>query len=217
MSNKALSPAELELTQKIQLHFPRNIDNEILGAWNGCSKETLTAKLAEMFKQRPVVLLLDPIGTLIIAPTTKLFVARDHFVENTGSKAKVKIAYLDGGFQNGFIGKTEGPFGGSELRYGKLRRSSIDIPIINELGGEDKAETTLTELWGALLKQPHGEKGSLHTNGYVNIFYIRNKSGVLRAVYTNWRNDGWNLYANSIEDTRVWHAGHLAFFSNSAS
>jgi len=217
MSNKALSPAELELTQKIQLHFPRNIDNEILGAWNGCSKETLTAKLAEMFKQKPVVSLLDPIGTLIIAPTTKPFVAYDHFAVNTGSKAKVKIAYLDGGFQNGFISKIEGPFGGSTLRFGKNKKSSVDYSLINELGGEDGAETTLTELWGALLKQPHGKKGSLLTNGYANIFYIRSKNGVLRAVGAHWNDGGWNFCACPIEGPGEWSAGYLIFSRNSVS
>lgn len=45
MSDKALNPATLELTQKIQLHFPREIQANSLRAWNGASAELLTARL----------------------------------------------------------------------------------------------------------------------------------------------------------------------------
>ena len=55
MSDKALNPATLELTQKIQLHFPRGIRAEILCDWNGAPAELISAKLLELFGNSPVV------------------------------------------------------------------------------------------------------------------------------------------------------------------
>lgn len=54
MCDKTLvNDATLELTQKIQMHFPRGIDSDILRAWNGCKKEVLTARLEEIFGKMP--------------------------------------------------------------------------------------------------------------------------------------------------------------------
>lgn len=55
MDDKALNNAELELTQKIQMHFPRGvISGETLRKWNGCPIEVLSARLTETFSQFPV-------------------------------------------------------------------------------------------------------------------------------------------------------------------
>lgn len=53
MSDKTISltNAELELTQKLQMHFPRGIlSPEELALWNGYPKEVITARQAEMLK-----------------------------------------------------------------------------------------------------------------------------------------------------------------------
>jgi len=53
-SDKAcLTSATLELTQKIQLHFPRGIDPEVLKKWNGCKTEELVAVLESTFGKMP--------------------------------------------------------------------------------------------------------------------------------------------------------------------
>lgn len=51
MSDKArLSNAELELTQRIQMHFPRGVlSTETLRQWNGCSGEIIMALIAKAF------------------------------------------------------------------------------------------------------------------------------------------------------------------------
>ncbi|MDO8604699.1 MAG: hypothetical protein Q7K40_04900 [bacterium] len=53
MSNKAsLSNTELELTQRIQMFFPRGvIPTEILAQWNGCSGVDLTATILDTFSK----------------------------------------------------------------------------------------------------------------------------------------------------------------------
>ena len=72
---------------------------------------------------------------MTVAATTTLFVARDRFVVNTGKKAPVKISYLGDNFKDWFLRKEEQAFEGSTLKYGKLSRSSVDGPILKELGG----------------------------------------------------------------------------------
>ncbi|KKR13680.1 MAG: hypothetical protein UT42_C0040G0001 [Candidatus Falkowbacteria bacterium GW2011_GWA2_39_24] len=52
-SDKAMNATILELTQKIQLHFPRKISLEMLKAWNGCEVKNLTQYLNEMFSKYP--------------------------------------------------------------------------------------------------------------------------------------------------------------------
>ena len=51
MSDKAnLSNAEPELTQRIQMHFPRGVlSAEVLKQWNGCPAEIITAAVAKVF------------------------------------------------------------------------------------------------------------------------------------------------------------------------
>ena len=52
-SDKAMNGATLELTQKIQTHFPRDISIDILKAWNGCRTEIITQCLYELFGKVP--------------------------------------------------------------------------------------------------------------------------------------------------------------------
>jgi len=147
--------------------------------------------------------------------TTEKFVAKDKFIKDS---KEIKFYGFYGSFEEDFLvgnGKTEEPLSEQELRYGNLTKNSVDSPIIEELGGEAKAETTLTELHNLLRKQGNGEEGDLLTSGYSNIFYTRNTNGVLRAVNVYWGGGGWNVIAYSVEDPYGWDAGDRVFSRNS--
>lgn len=161
-------------------------------------------------------LLLDFIGTVEVPAITEMFVARDKFVRNTGKKARVKISYLGDNFTEQFLGKIEEPFAGGMLRYGTLRKSSVDGPIIAELSGKQKAETMFAEMFTLMERQGNGQSGSLLTNGYANIFYIRDIKGVLWAVDCYWNDDGWRVNACSVENPYSWNDGHHVFSCNSS-
>ena len=159
--------------------------------------------------------ILDILGTTTTSATTKKFVAKEKF--RKGSK-EVEFYRIWNNFTNWFLAgdsKTEEPLGEQELRYGNLTKDYDNGLIIEELGGEVKAETILTELFDLLTKQANGEDGVLLTNGYANIFYIKDTSGVLRAVYVDWRDDGWNVNAYSVERPNDWNAGYRVFSRNS--
>jgi len=164
--------------------------------------------------------LLIPVDTVAVPATAILFVAREHFVMNARDDAPVKISCLrdssEGNFENSrfgrwFLGKKEQPFGGSNLRYGKLSRPSVNEPIIAELGGEEEAETTLTEFFILLREQKKSKSGPLLTNGRPNIFYIRDVSGVLRSVRACWFDGGWDVRALAVADPRAWDDNSQVF------
>jgi hypothetical protein len=171
----------------------------------------------------PLELLLLPLGTVLVSPTTSLFVAKDNF------KLKVDggiCSYLGDNLKAWFLkgkGKIEPPFAGSTLQYAKLRKAATDMPqnpgkqaIIPELGGEAKAETTLSEMFSLMEKQKNGEDGVLLNNGYANIFYIRDGALVLRTVVVSWHGEGWSVCADSFEGAYGWGDGDQVFSRNSS-
>ncbi|MFA6536473.1 MAG: hypothetical protein WCT25_03545, partial [Candidatus Paceibacterota bacterium] len=148
-------------------------------------------------KPKPVPApLLEFISMVRIPATASKFVAKDRFVVNTGPDAPVKISYLGDNFTAWFLsgeGKTEDPIGKQVILSHKLLRSAHDVllpgdeqAIIPELGCEERAETTLTEMFYLMEKQKDGEVGVLLNNGWANIFYIKDHAGVLRAVRVRW-------------------------------
>jgi hypothetical protein len=163
--------------------------------------------------------LLATIGTVSLPATTKPFVARDKFVVNTKANAEVKISFIYDDFTNWFLangGKVEEPqVGACELRYAKLKKSTSDELVIAELGGVDKSETTLSEMFCLMEKQKGGEDGVLLNNGWTNIFYIRDNKGVLRAVCMNWHDGGWGVSVFSVENVvNVEYGDRLVFSRN---
>jgi hypothetical protein len=158
--------------------------------------------------------ILKYIGEVTIPATVEKFVARDNFkLKKDGGICSC----LGDTFVNWFLsgeGKIEDQIGEQTLRYAELRQSSVDIPIINELGGEAKAETTLSEMFSLMKEQKNGRCGVLLSNGYANVFYIGDISGVLRAVLVVWSGVGWRVCADSVERPRTWRDGYLVFSRN---
>jgi len=173
--------------------------------------------------------LLTLAGTVKVQPVNKLGV-NEFFNENNSS---VKISYVGDNFKTWFYGKVEvqpnadetepgeGPYrtlgengaDKSVLCYYTLNRSSVDGPIIKELGGEDKVKTTLFHIAALMWKQPDGKQGALLTNGYANIFYVRDVNGGFWAVSVYWDADvsGWDVHAFSVSNPSRWGVGCQVF------
>lgn len=152
--------------------------------------------------------LLTFISCVTVAATQK-FVAKDFF--------NPKKFYLGDNFKAWFLGKIEEPQAEMELRRHTLLRRSRDLPIITELGGEEKGETTLSQIASLIANQANGEEGTLLVNGYANIFYVRDINGVLRTVDAFWYGGRWRLRAYPLEDPDEWNDGHQVFSRNSAA
>jgi len=196
-------------------HRPHNWFEAIINKLGGeeAGEQFLRGELTVSKPEKPTIL--EFLGTVSVPATNKKFVAKKKFVINTGDDAAVKISYLGDNFKAEFLGKTEKPFAGSELRQQKLKQASVDGLIIAEIGGEAKAETTLTEVFALMEKQGKGESGTILNNGYANIFYVRNVKGVLRAVFVYWLDGGWGVGAYSVESPGRWFDGLQVFSRNS--
>lgn len=138
--------------------------------------------------------LLKLASTVQVSGATK-FVAANHFTVRKSSG--IQIAWLNENFKLLFLGKIEKNVEPATLNLYWLAGESLDAPILAELG--ERAETSLAHLVELLKKQPNGESGSLLTDGYANIFYIRGTDGNLWPVFARWRSAGWCVHACSVE------------------
>lgn len=118
----------------------------------------------------------------------------------------IKFWLSDSNFTDNFLGKVETNVAPATLRIHKLREEASDGEIIPELGGEEIVETTLFHLYQMIKRQPSGEDGDLLTDGYVNIFYIRDQRGELWAVYCYWYGGGWSVYVFPVTTPSRWLA-----------
>ncbi len=200
----------------MQLPRPNEIDQTTGEGWTG-NQKGLKKELRSALCLPDVITetLLKSLGTVTIPARTEKFIAKDHFVVDIGKKAKVKISSLGNNFRENFLNKIEEAILETTLRYQELKKSSRDNPIIGELGGNDKSETTLSEMFALMEMQPNGEDGHLLVNGYANIFYIRDSAGVLWAVFCRWSFDGWCVYAFSVDDPFDWRVGRRVLSRNS--
>lgn len=216
-SDKALTQAELELTQKLQMYFPwGDIDPAIVQAWNGCPRKLITERVRKAFGEMPSInMLLKRTARTTIMVATEPFIVRDCLVVDTSRKALVKISYVGDNIEKWFFGKTEEPFAQTDICYYELLKDSVDEPIITELGGKEKVAVTLAEIYSLMRNQRNGDKGILLNNGSANIFYVRDVNCALRAVCVRWLDDGWDLSAHSVEDPSRWLAGDRVFSRNS--
>lgn len=202
-----------------------NLGGQDGGRWEREFKQFLrkepcwsNGQVAQVTQPKTKPSILELVSTVGVSATTSKFVAKDRFVVNTKRDAPVKISVVWDTFTSWFLsgdGKTEDPISERTLRYHELRESSMDGPIIAELGGEAKAETTLMEMFSLMEKQKHGEDGCLLNNGYANIFYVRDQTGVLRAVRVYWHGGGWDVGACSVKDPGGWRVGGQVFSRNS--
>ncbi|MEK9177978.1 MAG: hypothetical protein AAB777_02545, partial [Patescibacteria group bacterium] len=108
---QGLTPAELEVTQKMQTHFPRELNAEVLGFANSCTTQDITNAIAEMLDRlangtkTTVPKLLKPI-TSIQTSTIERFIAADCF-KASETVDGVKIGAFDENFRKLFLPKVE--------------------------------------------------------------------------------------------------------------
>lgn len=191
-----------------QLPRPGELEQTTAEDWSR-NQESLKTKLREVLVA-PSSPFLEGMGTVTVLATAEPFVTRSKFVvEGT----PINISFLGSNFQKWFAGKTEEPMAEAQIRYANLVKSSVDGPILAELG--ENVETMLAQIWQLLELQPNGEEGVLLTKGWANIFYVRDVARALRAVRVGWFGDGWSVNANSVGRLGGWRGGDRVFSSNS--
>jgi len=151
--------------------------------------------------------LLEALDGALVPATQAPFVVRDQFRNASG----VKFSTVWNEFKKRFFDKVEAPAAEVTLRRHRLLALAPDGPIIAELGGASRAEGPVAAVFALLRRQPRGEDGFLQTNGYANIFYVRDEKGVLCAVRVGWDGEGWVVDAISVDDPLAWNGKHEIF------
>ena len=149
--------------------------------------------------------------TTVAANEHETFMATDFFREG----GEIRF-WFDDNFRKYFLsgkGKIEIGVPTTELRVHTLRRVSGDEPIIRDLGGESVVETSLAYMAELISRQPQGQKGVLLTNGWANIFYIRDSSDTLWTVDCCWSSGDrrWRVVACPIPHPYGWLGGDQVF------
>lgn len=201
MSDKALSMnrATLELTQKIQTLFPTDIRLEILTAWNGCPKDVLVEKLADVFGSMPPPLLCL-CGTEIVSADAEKFIAREWLAINATQDElnHIIISIVGDCFQEWFLDKVEEPVLEPAIyRYSDIfgRRMLADSDILGEL---DVPETSLRGVFSLIKRHKRDETCVLLDNVFDNIFYVKDIKNILRKVVVRWEHKLWSILADEI-------------------
>jgi hypothetical protein len=155
----------------------------------------------------PKTAVLQPFETVVVPATQTPHIIRDFFTKMTN----VKLGRVSLEFKARFFDKKEKP--APEVTYRKYKLLGIvpDGPIIEELGGNAKAEGTVTAALTIVQRQGNGEAGILQTSGYANIFYAKDKQGELCAIRISWASDGWWIDAISVGDPFAWNGKHEIF------
>ena len=138
--------------------------------------------------------LLEKIGIVNLPATGSKFVALENFTVDS-QNVKMDSTWRKQ-FEKILFEKTEDCQAEIVLRYSELRRSSCNELIVDELG--NLAETTLSNIWQLLEKQPNGESGVLQTNRYGNSFFVRDAEEGLHNLSLIWGPVGWEIIIHDI-------------------
>lgn len=206
---------------------PGEIDQKTAEKWTGGQirlKESLANCLLSETSVEPArpEPLLHLVESLNVPATLAPFIAKEKFIVDTNSAANVPIGNIERNFELWFLtgkGKIENPLTERTLHYAKLLKASQDGPILDELGGVDNFETTLSELFFLMELQKDGRYGPLLNNSQRNLFYIRDTTDVIRTVCVCsgalWLKHGWVIGADLIRcPHRKWNRGSRVFYRN---
>ncbi len=145
--------------------------------------------------------LLEQVGEPVKLSAVERFVARDKFMVNRNGE--LPISYLGDNFKGNFLDVVEEDVKPMTAKQRKLRKSSVDGPILAALGDKDlnkveKARVALAHTF-EFLKTADKSKWF--------IFYVADAKGVLWAVGADWGVDGWRVEASPVAYPLEWRDG----------
>jgi hypothetical protein len=143
-------------------------------------------------------------GEAVDIPARPEFSAREAFHASLEPRSHVLIAYVLGNFERWLKSKRESESYPIKLQWLELQNNAPDRDIVPELGGAAKVETTLAAIYYLMEQQRAGQPGVMASNGWGNIFYVRDTSGELRSVNIHWCDDGWGVEAMAIGGATEW-------------
>ena len=146
-------------------------------------------------------LLEEVAGSSVALHAVPRFVAREKFVVDRAGE--LPISGLGNNFQTNFLDVVEENVEPMTVKQRKLRKRSVDGPILAELGDTDltkiqKARVALAHVFD-YLKTANRSRWFL--------FYVADAEGRVWAVDAYWNDDGWDVGAHPVSDPYEWGTG----------
>jgi len=160
--------------------------------------------------------LLEPVSTIKL-PAVAEFRAVDHFLVGGKAPGGIEIGFINDHFQAAFLegdGKVENSIPPTSLRVSRLLRNSLDLPIIEALGGQQVVGVSLAHVWMMIEEYIRClPTGIQHISGLWNVYYVLdNDSGQLMEVDTRWSVwQQWELRAFPLTFQEEWVEGVYVF------
>lgn len=107
------------------------------------------------------------------------------------------------------------------MRISRLKKNSVDGPIISELGISEYTRSFIAHIIALACRQGQGQEGVLLTNGWWNVFYVPdpNNPETFWAVSCDWgaSRGRWNVDAGPVSRPYKWSAGSQVVSRDSGS
>jgi|GEM_PF-2685756 len=227
MSNKDLTSAELEVTQKIQMHFPRGLSAKTLGLINGCPVNELTEALRAM---------IENIGTKCQKVMSKFKSIVASFTVATVDKIKVsdcftdKIwVYRDGDWDRWLTKLTPATPAGKPAVYELtengptvkgmaqfvLGTTEYDIAKLAKALVANGKTFSPKQVDDLVIRFVKGEKAiGLNDNSYANLFFVHDDDGNVFVAGVGLGSGGWCVGVYRLDSDSGWNAGRRFFTRN---
>lgn len=151
----------------------------------------------------------DQVG-IVDLPETGKFIPSEHF---TYEGKEVAIFDIKNEFKSCYFSKIEKSQKEVQLNISTLTKDDVMLATFFALL-RSRIETTLSNIWELLKRQPNGEPGVLLTKGNLsNVFFVRDIEGHLSAVKITYGKIGWCIDANTYGG--IWTKGDRIFSRNS--
>lgn len=144
-----------------------------------------------------------------VFPKKNRFIASEMFLLDT----EINITILNDNFVKWFLPKIEKPFAGSIVCGHRLSKIAWDRQIISELGGREKAETTLTEMYDIMFCQSETKKKFINRD-FGGFFYVKDINGILRCIEPHWFGSGLCFEAHELKVRYDYSPGAYIFSRN---
>lgn len=222
--DKALNNATLELTQRVQMYFPRDLDLAIVQAWNGCPKETFTARLREVFEKAPTAVAEAVVQLLILIKTFTIGAVTGNKTSDCFTNEEryyYRDADLDTWLPTDQPAQPESNFSVQELgQQATFLEALASIGIVGDVASVAKEikkrglTTTLPTIETLVERQELGQDTGLRTDGYANFFFVEDKDGGVSLVSLYRDGRQWHVDMSRLDHDNRWYVGNRFFFRN---
>lgn len=153
--------------------------------------------------------ILRALEPVIVSVRPRITLVKDWFRVGT-TESGVRFAYINPYFIQCFGDEAlEDITGETSFLSHNLLETKSGADIVDDFGGDAKAEISLSEVKLLLERQGSGGRGVLDLVGWTIFFSRRCKDGKLRAICVCLRSDGWCVRAYDL--VVKWYAGYQVF------